>query len=61
MDFADLKDKPRQELQEMLQEKNNELRALRFKASERRLSQVHLLNNVRRQIAQISFVLKMTK
>lgn len=61
MDITDVKDKPKEELQELLQEKKNELRSLRFKASERRLSQVHLVSDARRQIAQISFALKTAK
>lgn len=61
MDFADLKMKTVKELQDLLKEKTEELRSLRFKASERQLKAVRTIRNVRRDIAQIMTQMQDTK
>ncbi len=57
MEFEDLKKTSREDLQNMLNEKKEELRVLRFKASSQQLKQLHILKNVRREIAQILSIL----
>lgn len=58
MDFADVKNKSQEELQEMLIEKKEALRVLRFKVSEQQLKQIHLINNLKREIAMILTLIK---
>lgn len=58
MDFVDLKNKSKEELAELLSEKKEELRVLRFKASGHQLKQIHLMNTLKKEIAQISTLLK---
>jgi large subunit ribosomal protein L29 len=58
MVFEDLKNKSKEELAEMLNEKKEELRVLRFKASGHQLKQIHLMNTLKKEIAQISTLLK---
>lgn len=53
MELEDIKNKSAEELKEMLSEKKEELRVLRFKASEQQLKQLHLVKRLKREIAQI--------
>lgn len=53
MEFEDIKNKSAEELKEMLKEKKEELRVLRFKASEQQLKQLHTVKKLKREIAQI--------
>lgn len=53
MQFTDFKDKSKEELKELLNEKKEELRVLKFKVSEQQLKQVHTIKQVRQQIAWI--------
>ena len=57
MEFADLKRKNEKELQKVLREKRNELRELRFKASEGQLKNVNTIRKTRRMIAQVMTLL----
>ncbi|PIR73991.1 MAG: 50S ribosomal protein L29 [Candidatus Magasanikbacteria bacterium CG10_big_fil_rev_8_21_14_0_10_47_10] len=57
MDIAELKKTNRGELQNLLAEKRDELRTLRFKASERQLKEVRRIRSVKQTIAQILTVL----
>ena len=52
MDFAELKNKNVKDLQELLAEKRDELRELKFKVSERQLKDVRNLREVKKVIAQ---------
>lgn len=58
MELEDLKNKSAEELQTMLLEKKEELRVLRFKASEQQLKQLHLVKSLKREIAQILSLLQ---
>lgn len=53
MEFSDLKNKSERELRELLAEKHDELRELRFKASEKQLKNVKSVRNLRRVIARV--------
>jgi len=53
MDFADLKNKNLKELQEILAEKRETVRELRFKVSEKQLKDVRNLRETKKVIAQI--------
>jgi len=53
MKYTDLKHKSAKELQRILAEKRHELRELRFKAAENQLSQVHMIEHAKKDIAQI--------
>ncbi len=59
MDIQDLKNKSTRELHELLAEKRNELRELRFKVSEKQLKNVSEIKKVRKTIAQILTIIKM--
>jgi len=58
MDIQDLKNKSIKELHELLAEKRNELRELRFKVSEKQLKNVSEIKKVRKTIAQILTIIK---
>lgn len=60
MQFVDFKDKSQEELKELLNEKKEELRVLKFKVSEQQLKQVHTVKHVRQQIAWILTLLENT-
>ena len=53
MEFADFKNKSERELRELLAEKRDELRELRFKASEKQLKNVKSIKVLRRAISMI--------
>lgn len=53
MEFSDLKNKSERELRELLAEKRDELRELRFKASEKQLKNVKSIRVLRREVAMI--------
>ncbi|HBU07165.1 MAG TPA: 50S ribosomal protein L29 [Candidatus Magasanikbacteria bacterium] len=53
MDFKDLKNKSIKELQDLLSEKREEVRELRFKASENQLKKVREIRNNKKIVAQI--------
>jgi ribosomal protein L29 len=61
MDIIEIKSKSERELHELLAEKRNELRELRFKVSEKQLKNVSEVRKVRRTIAKILTVLKNSK
>ena len=58
MKFAELKDKSKEELRDLLLQKREELRKLRFKASEQQLKQLHTIREIRREISQIMSLLQ---
>ena len=53
MDFQDLKNSTEKELHDLLIEKREELRELKFKARENQLKNVREIRKVRKVIAQI--------
>ncbi|MBI4427468.1 MAG: 50S ribosomal protein L29 [Candidatus Magasanikbacteria bacterium] len=53
MEFADLKNKSEKELRELLAEKRDELRELRFKAAEKQLKNVQAISKGKKTIARI--------
>ena len=57
MDFADIKNKTISELQTLLSEWREDLRALRFKAHSRELKQIEKLHELKKMIAQTTSVL----
>ncbi len=57
MDYSTLKNKTEKELHDMLAERRDRLRELRHKDSEKQLKQVHLISEVRHDIARIFTVL----
>lgn len=57
MDFSEIKNKGKAELQEMLSELKTEMRELRFKALTKQLKTVDRVRKVRQSIAQISTLL----
>lgn len=61
MDFADLNKASDKELQEMLDSTRDELRTLRFKASERQLKEVRKIRSAKQTIAQILTVMAARK
>ena len=58
MQFADFKDKSKEELKELLTEKKEDLRILKFKVSEQQLKQVHTIKQVKQQITWIVSLLE---
>ncbi|MBT4120857.1 MAG: 50S ribosomal protein L29 [Candidatus Magasanikbacteria bacterium] len=58
MDIQDLKNKSIRELHELLAEKRNELRELRFKVSEKQLKNVSEIKKVRKTVAQVLTIIK---
>ncbi len=57
MDFSELKNKTRKELNELLAEQKNELRQLRFKIQSQQLKQVNKVKIVKKIIARINTLL----
>lgn len=57
MDFSELKNKNEAELKEILKEKQEELRALRFGAGSGQLKQVHKFKDIKRMVARIQSIL----
>lgn len=53
MEFVDLKKKNEKDLHELLSEKRDELRELRFKVSEGQLKDNRLIRRTRKMVAQI--------
>jgi large subunit ribosomal protein L29 len=53
MDFKDLEQKTKKELKELLQSTRDELRVLRFQASERQLKKMHTIQLKKKLIARI--------
>lgn len=53
MDYKELKNKGLKQLHEMLAEKRDELRELKFKTSENQLKNVRAIRDVKHTIAQI--------
>ncbi|MBI2037489.1 MAG: 50S ribosomal protein L29 [Candidatus Magasanikbacteria bacterium] len=58
MQWEELKNKSKKELEELLSENRNELRSLLFQAHGRQLKQVHKVGMVKKTIARISLALK---
>jgi len=61
MDIRDLKPKSDKELHQMLAEKRNEIRELRFKISEKQLKDVRGIHKVKETVAQILTILNQRK
>lgn len=61
MEFADLKNKSEKELREMLAEKRDELRELRFKTAEKQLKNVRAIRECKKSVARISTLLTTKK
>ncbi len=61
MDIRDLKSKSSKELQQMLVEKRNEIRELRFKISEKQLKDIRVIRKARETVAQILTLLNQRK
>ncbi|PIT88455.1 MAG: 50S ribosomal protein L29 [Candidatus Magasanikbacteria bacterium CG10_big_fil_rev_8_21_14_0_10_36_32] len=57
MDFSEIKNKSKKELQALLTEQKNELRQLRFKIQSQQLKQVNKIKIVKKIIARINTVL----
>lgn len=53
MDIAEIKNKSKKDLQEMLVEKQDKLRELRFQSNEAQLKNVRSIRKIKRDIAQI--------
>lgn len=53
MDKAEIKNKSKKDLQEMLCEAQDKLRELRFKTNETQLKNVRSIRKVRKEVAQI--------
>lgn len=53
MEYKELKNKSEKDLQEMLSENREELRSLRFEASENQLKNVKKIYKIRKDIARI--------
>jgi len=53
MEIVDLKNKNLKDLQELLSEKREALRELKFKVSEKQLKDVRTIREIRKEIAQI--------
>ena len=53
MDFADLKNKTEKELKELLMEKHQQIRELRFKVHEKQLKNVREIKKTKAVIARI--------
>ena len=61
MEFADLKNKTTKEIHDILNEKREELRELRFKANENQLKNVRAIRQARKLIAQVLTLLNKKK
>ena len=61
MDYKELKNKSEKDLKELLEEKRDELRELRFKASERQLNKVTDIKIVKKTITRIMTALNNKK
>lgn len=61
MDFAELKNKSKQELSEILGEMDQKLFLLRLQSQLHRLKQVHEIKEVRKAIARIKMLLDAKK
>jgi ribosomal protein L29 len=57
MQWEDIKNKSKKELQELLTETRNELRSLFFQTHSRQLKQVHKIDAAKKIIARISMAL----
>lgn len=57
MDFFELKNKTKKELNELLAEQKNELRQLRFKIQSQQLKQVNKVKIVKKIIARVNTLL----
>jgi len=57
MDFSEIKTKNAAELNELLSEKKEELRVLRFKLQSQQLKQMHKIDEVKKMVARIKTVL----
>jgi len=61
MDFSEIKNKNLKDLQELLAEKRDLWRELKFKVSEKQLKDVRALREVKKEIAQIKTYLNELK
>ncbi len=61
MDYIDLKNKTKKDLNEMLLEKREGLRNLRFSAFSHQLKQVHKIKQIKRDISRVLTALKESK
>lgn len=61
MQWEDLKNKSKKELQELLTETRNELRSLLFQIHSQQLKQVHKIELAKKTIARISMALTTDK
>jgi ribosomal protein L29 len=61
MDFQDLKNQSEKELHDLLAEKREELRELKFKVQENQLKNVRNIRKVRKVVAQILTLLNTKK
>lgn len=61
MDFKDLKNKNERELHELLSEKRNELREMKFKINEKQLKNLSGVKLVKKTIARILTLLNKKK
>ena len=61
MEISDLKNKNEKDLQELLAQKRNLLRELRFKVSEKQLKGVREIREVKKDIARILTFLRSNK
>lgn len=57
MDFEEMKTKSPAELTELLAEKEEELRALRFKLQSQQLKQMHKVSAAKKEIARVQTLL----
>ena len=58
MDYSEIKNLNKTELEELLVKSANELRELRFKVNNQQLKTVHKIKETRRSIAKIKTLLK---
>lgn len=58
MQWEDLKNKGKKELEELLSETRNELRSLLFQTHSRQLKQVHKIDLAKKTVARITMALK---
>ena len=62
MDYKELKNKSEKELHETLSEKREELRGLRFEASENQLKNVKKISKIKKDVARVlTFINSKTK
>ena len=59
MDKAEIKNKSKKDLQEMLVEKQDKLRELRFQTNESQLKNVRSIRKVRKEVAQILTLIRL--